>query len=73
MEREQRKNLSVEIRKNIIMLVISFIAFSYLIYLSTEYSKWKYYCAVASAYILTKGVSFANKLYKNIQQIKSEK
>ena len=64
---EEQRQIKVKIKSQKVLLTISILAIIYLIYFGVENPKWKYYCAVAGAYLFTKSVNYAVKLYENIK------
>lgn len=70
MNSEEKRKIKVEIRSQKILLFISFLAVVYIIYFGMENPKWKYYCAVAGAYLFTKGINYGMKWRKNKKILK---
>ncbi len=66
---EEQRQIKVKIKSQKVLLTISILAIIYLLYFGVENPKWKYYCAVAGAgaYLFTKSVNYAVKLYENIK------
>lgn len=65
MNAEEKRKILVKIRSQKILLGISLFATAYLIYFGMNNPKWIYYCAIAGAYLFTKGVNYGMNLYKN--------
>ena len=54
---EEQRQIKVKIKSQKVLLTISILAIIYLLYFGVENPKWKYYCAVAGAYLFTKSVN----------------
>lgn len=63
----EKKQIKLKIKSQKILLSMSFLTLIYIIYFGIENPKWQYYCAVAGAYLFTKGGIYAVKLYRNIK------